>query len=81
MGFKVEYKDGSVDGIFFKATMDDFKVDIDMNSVYGSLNKKFKKVAESFKNEIKEQILDKFEKKQLEKIMINEYKGLFNMYN
>ena len=80
-GFKVEYKDGSADGIFFKATMNDFKIDVDLNSVYGSLSKKFKKVAESLKNQIKEQILIKFERKKLEKILINDFKGLFNMYN
>ena len=61
--------------------MNDFKIDVDLNSVYGSLSKKFKKVAESLKNQIKEQILIKFERKKLEKILINDFKGLFNMYN
>ena len=82
MTFKDEYKNPSDDGKYFKATMTDLKIDIDLNSVYGDLkDKRFNKVAESLKKQIKEQILKKFEQKKLEKIIVSDFEGFFNMYN
>ena len=82
MTFKDEYKDGSDDGRYFKATMTNLKIDTDLSSVYGDFkDKRFNKISESVKKQIEEQILSKFEQKKLEKIIVDDFEGLFNMYN
>ena len=82
MTFKDEYKDGSDDGKYFKATMTNLKIDTDLNSVYGDFkDNRFNEITESLKKQIEEQILNKFEQKKLEKIIVNDFEGLFNMYN
>ena len=82
MTFKDEHKDPSDNGKYFKATTTDLKIDTDLNSVYGDFkDKRFNKVAESLKKQIKEQILNKFKQKKLEKIIVSDFEGLFNMYN